>query len=86
MLPLQNSDVDLMVLGNASFASAVHALMDVHERLGREVNPVVMTTAGFRRKIASGDRFATRIWKEPKIYVTGSQHELEKLVEDRTTD
>lgn len=43
------SDIDVMVLGKAPFVSVVGALAALRTRLGREINPVVMTKADFRR-------------------------------------
>jgi predicted nucleotidyltransferase len=59
------SDVDAMVLGSASFENVVEALMPVRERLRREINPIVMTLQQFRAKLKSGDRFASRVAREP---------------------
>ncbi len=44
-----SSDVDLLVVGDAGFSEIVAAAAPLRERLGREVNPVVMTTQGFCR-------------------------------------
>ncbi|HEX7048033.1 MAG TPA: nucleotidyltransferase domain-containing protein [Gammaproteobacteria bacterium] len=80
------SDIDLLVIGDVSFANVVQALMDIHDKLGREVNPVVMTMDDFMRKMAMRDRFVSRIGKEPKIHVKGDHDELEKSVEDWPAD
>lgn len=72
------SDVDVLVVGSASFAAVVEALSRAGERLRREVNPVVMTKAGFDAKLASGDRFVTRVVREPKIVLLGDADELAK--------
>ena len=77
------SDVDVMVVGSASFNSVVEALYTTRDQLQREVNPVVMTTAQFRMKYNEKDRFVSRIVREPKIYLTGDAGELGKLTEDR---
>jgi len=37
------SDVDVCVIGSASFAEVVMALADMRQQLGREINPVVMS-------------------------------------------
>jgi predicted nucleotidyltransferase len=78
------SDVDLFVLGEASFTPVVAALVDVHERLGREINPVIMTCADFTEKYGS-DPFIQRVAREPKIYVMGNADDFAKLVADRAT-
>lgn len=78
------SDVDVMVVGAASFGSVVEALSRTRERLRREANPVVMTEAVFRSKYHGRDRFVSRIAREPKIFLLGDARELGKLVEDRS--
>ena len=78
------SDVDVLVVGAASFAQVVEALNAARERLRRDVNPVVMTEAAFRSKSRSGERFVTRIVREPKILLVGDDRELAELVEDRS--
>jgi predicted nucleotidyltransferase len=81
--PGPDSDIDLLVVGSASFASVVEACHAGTQLLGREVNPVVMTRAAFREKYRDGDRFISRVAKEPKIFVMGDSSEFGKLTEDR---
>ena len=70
------SDVDVLVVGSASFAAVVGALSPAGERLRRAVNPVVMTRAAFESKRAGADRFVARIVREPKIILIGDAGEL----------
>jgi predicted nucleotidyltransferase len=77
------SDVDVMVIGDASFEDIVHAFYSTQEFLGREVNPVVMSVGEFSSKVLQGDRFVSRIVKEPKIFLKGGSDDLGKLVADR---
>ncbi len=78
------SDVDVFVVGLASFASVVQAFAQIHEHLGREVNPVVMPKSDFLKKQAEGDRFVTRVIKEPKLFLIGTVNDLGELAKDRT--
>jgi predicted nucleotidyltransferase len=78
------SDIDLLVVGSVSFTLVVQACNGARDRLGRDVNPVVMTRASFRSKHKREDRFVARITKEPKIFVMGDADEFGQLVEDRT--
>ena len=71
------SDVDVLVVGAASFASVVSALSGASERLRRSVNPVVMT------KAAKRVRFAVRVAREPKIFLIGDTGDFAELAEDR---
>ena len=77
------SDVDVMVIGDASSEDVVQALYSTREALRREVNPVVMSMSEFSRKVLQGDRFVSRIVNEPKIFLKGGSDDLGKLVADR---
>jgi predicted nucleotidyltransferase len=77
------SDVDVMVIGDASFEDVVQAVYSTREALRREVNPVVMSMSEFSRKVLQGDRFVSRIVNEPKIFLKGGSDDLGKLVADR---
>ena len=77
------SDIDLLVIGSASFADVVEACHAGTARLGRDVNPVVMAKATFRTKHRQRDRFVSRIATEPKIFLIGDASEFGKLAEDR---
>jgi predicted nucleotidyltransferase len=72
------SDVDVCVIGAASFTDVVLTLADMNQKLGREINPVVMPYEQFTAKLAAGEQFATRIMSEPKLFLIGNEHELGK--------
>ncbi|MSR83126.1 MAG: ArsR family transcriptional regulator [Candidatus Latescibacteria bacterium] len=74
-----DSDVDLMVIGAASFAEVSKALRSVEEQLSREVNPAVYTAAEFKGKLISGHPFLSRVAKEKKIFLVGDENELGRL-------
>lgn len=77
------SDVDVMVLGSARFERVVEALIPAGERLQREINPVVMAPEEFRKKMKARDRFASRVAREPKLFLIGDAGELGELAQDR---
>lgn len=77
------SDVDVMVLGDASFTALVTALYPTQELLAREVNVTPMRPTDFADKLRSGDGFATDVMNRDKIWLIGTEHDLAKLVEDR---
>jgi predicted nucleotidyltransferase len=64
------SDVDLMVVGDASFGDVIDAIHPVHERLGREVNPIVMSGEEFRSR-AKDPGFIARVLSGPRIALLG---------------
>jgi predicted nucleotidyltransferase len=77
------SDIDLLVVGSVSFSAVVETCIPAALRLGREVNPVVMTKAALQSKLQQGDRFVSRVVKEPKVFLIGDASEFGKLAEDR---
>lgn len=70
------SDVDVFVVGEVSFAEVVAALSPLRERLGREVNPVVMTPEDFAGQRAARERFVERVMQEPKLFLRGTKDDL----------
>jgi len=77
------SDVDLMVLGTASFADLARALAPAQEVLGREVNPTVMAPREFARKLAANDGFALSVAKGPRIWLIGGEDDFAELAAHR---
>jgi predicted nucleotidyltransferase len=73
------SDVDVMVIGEVSFAEASEALARAQEAIGREVNPSVYAPADFRAKRAAKHHFLRTVLKGEKIFLIGDEHELGRL-------
>lgn len=70
------SDVDVCVIGMASFTDVVVALADMNRKVGRDINPVVMPYDQFAAKLAAGEQFTTRIMGERKIFLIGDEDDL----------
>src|SRR3989338_9117813 len=77
------SDIDIMVVGTATFEEVVGALHAAQEDIRREINPNVYNQAEFRKKTREKGSFLARVLKEPKLYIQGTEHDLRKLVADR---
>ena len=71
-----NSDVDLMILADATFSDIVAALSPAQKALGREINPTVFSTSELRTKVAAGDHFLKQVLSGKKIFVIGTKDEL----------
>jgi predicted nucleotidyltransferase len=78
-----NSDVDLMVLGNAPFSDVVSALGPAQRALGREINPTVFPVSEFRSKLAAGNHFLRSLMKEKRLFLLGTENEFAKLASKR---
>ncbi|MCL5942131.1 MAG: nucleotidyltransferase domain-containing protein [Actinobacteria bacterium] len=72
------SDIDLMILSNElSYAELFAALEGAEERIGRRVNPSLLTGEEWRKKRAEKSHFVSKISVQPKIFILGSESDLE---------
>jgi predicted nucleotidyltransferase len=72
-----SSDIDLMVIADdLAYADVFVALQAAETRLGRTINPNVMSLAEWRRKRKQAG-FVSRIAGQPRIFVIGSDDELD---------
>jgi len=76
---LATSDVDLMVVGEITLRGVTGLLSGIDVRVGREINPFVITGPEIRERLRSGDDFVGRVMAGPKIFVIGTQDDLEAL-------
>ena len=72
------SDVDLLVIGDASFKDVVRAVHPAHSLLGRDVNPKVFTPREWTDKRKAKDAFMREVMNHPKIVLIGSADDLAK--------
>ena len=79
----RSSDIDVMVVGSASFEEVVGVLHASQEELRREINPTVFSMAEFKKKAAEKNSFVARVLKEPKLFVQGTEHDIRKLAANR---
>lgn len=76
------SDLDLMIIGEVSFAEVIGALSPAHDALRREINPTVYPAAEFRVKLRV-EPFLARVLADRKIFVIGNEDDLGKLAAHR---
>jgi predicted nucleotidyltransferase len=74
-----DSDIDILIVGDVSFGDVVGALSEAQGLLGREVNPTVYPAAEFRRKIRDGHHFLTSVLQHPHIFLIGDSDDLGRL-------
>lgn len=72
------SDIDLMVISDSlRYADLFEALQKAEATLARTVNPTVLKYAEWRAKRSRKDSFATRIASQPKLFIVGSNNDLD---------
>ncbi len=71
------SDVDLMVLcHDLAYSDLYNALQEAEATLCRQVHVSLMTPVEWRRKLAAGNPFVTKVQAQPKIPLIGSVDDL----------
>jgi predicted nucleotidyltransferase len=80
------SDVDLLVIGDAAFHDVVQALAEAQARLGRDLNPTVYPPTEFRAKLGAQHHFLTNVLSAPRLFIVGGDHELVGLGAKRLAD
>lgn len=81
-----HSDIDVMIVGEATFSEVVVHLGEAQDELGREISPSVYPMEEFVSKLSTGHNFLSTVIDEPKIFLIGNQSDFEKLVEKRVAD
>jgi len=71
-----NSDIDLMVVGEASFSEVITCLYPAQTSLGREINAKVYGRAEWKKLINSPNSFMEEVLGKPKLFVLGTATDL----------
>ena len=74
------SDVDLLLVGTIGFVEAVRALQEAQWTIGQEIDPVVLSSTGFKRKVKDRDILLAEVMAREKRCLMGSENELGKPV------
>ena len=73
------SDLDLMAVGDISFAELVESLSEAESALRREIHSSVFSPDEFCGRLADGDHFLGSVLRQKKIFLIGDENELGKL-------
>jgi uncharacterized protein len=82
----ESSDLDLMVItrdAGITLEKLAGLLSKEQERIGREINPFVLSSNEFRTKWFARNHFVHRVVEGEKIYLIGGADELKRLAEER---
>jgi DNA-binding transcriptional ArsR family regulator len=73
------SDIALMVIGEIGLRSVSALLSGVADKLGREINTHVLSPSEFAKRMNAKEHFMTSVIASPKIFLVGSEHDLERM-------
>jgi DNA-binding transcriptional ArsR family regulator len=74
-----HSDIDLMVIGAISLRQLSKLLSGVSVKVAREINPHVFSSEEFARRKKTREHFVATVLAAPKLFVIGSEDELESM-------
>ena len=74
-----DSDVDLFVIGQLGLRGISELLSGISEKIGREINPHVMSVNAFRKRIETGEHFISRVMESPKLFIVGTENDLNAM-------
>ena len=73
------SDIDLMVIGTIGLRKLTTLLADASTQIGREINPYVLNVNEFIKRKENREHFITRVMEAPRIFIIGSENELDAM-------
>jgi predicted nucleotidyltransferase len=79
----KSSDIDVLIVGNVTFADVTSVLSSAQETIGREINPTVYPRTEFLSKVRTGHHFLSSVLDGEKLFLIGDKDELERMVEKR---
>jgi len=74
-----DSDIDLMVIGDIGLRKISGLLSGVAEKVGREINPHVLSQSEFSRRLKKKEHLVSRIMESSKIFVAGNEYDLKAM-------
>jgi len=73
------SDIDLLVIGNLGLRSLSRLLKGLPEKLGRVINPYILTPEEFSRRKSENEHFLSHVLREPKLFIVGNENDLKAM-------
>lgn len=73
------SDIDLMIIGNIGLRAVSSMLFGAHERIGREINPYVLSPSEFKKRMKEGDHFLKNVSETAKLFIHGTEDDLRSM-------
>lgn len=73
------SDIDLFILGDLSSMQLATQLKPTEEKIGREINPYLITKEEFITNFKAKNHFLCSLIKEKKLFIVGNNDEIQEL-------
>lgn len=70
------SDIDLMLIGDVSYAEVVRRLHPLQGTLGREINPKIYADKEWSKLVKDNGGFVHDVLSKPKLFIIGNEQQL----------
>ena len=71
------SDIDLMLIGEVTYAEIVLLLHPLHEQLGREINPKIYADKEWSKLVKDNGAFVHDVLRKQKLFIIGNEQQLQ---------
>jgi predicted nucleotidyltransferase len=76
-----DSDIDVFIIGDISLRTVSKVMKEPSLKIGREINPHVMTVKEFVTRKSEKEHFVKNIIDSPKLMIIGTENEFTRLGE-----
>lgn len=74
------SDIDLMIIGNnLSYGEIFQLVTEPEKKLGRKINPTLYSVSQWKHQVSRDNNFIKKVIKQPKIFIIGTEEDLNEL-------
>jgi predicted nucleotidyltransferase len=73
------SDVDLLIVGSATYSDIASTLQLPQKTLGREISPMIYSDDEFRQRITEGHHFLAGVLQKPRIFLIGGDDDIRRM-------
>lgn len=70
------SDIDLMLIGDLSYADLVPVLHPLQAQLRREINPKIFAVKEWSKLVKDNGAFIHDVLRKPKLFIIGNEQQL----------
>lgn len=71
------SDIDLMLIGDLTYAEVVSLMHPLQEQLGREINPKIFTVKEWQKLMQDNGAFVHDVLSKTKLFIIGNEQQLQ---------
>lgn len=77
------SDIDIFIVGSLNENNLLKFIQEAEKELSREINYVIFTAKDIKEGIRENNVFLKDVIKGKKIFLTGNENDLEKIISGR---